>query len=150
MKKLLAAALSSTALLAAPAIFAQTGMQGGDGGMSQTPQSPPLTPSQVETSEGAIYNPPPIDHSGNAEHVTEKDPSDGGGDTSSSGTGDDGSDAGNGSSGSSTGGMSGMDGTSAGSGGDAGAGAGTGSGDAGTGAGDAGTGAGAGTGGAAN
>lgn len=93
MKKLIAVALSSTALLAAPAVFAQatapgTNM-GGDGGMSSPGMSnPPLTPSQMETSEGAIYNPPPIDHSGNPEHVTDKDISDGGGDTDNGSVGD--------------------------------------------------------------
>ena len=105
MKKLIAVALSSTALLAAPAVFAQAGAPGtntgGDGGVaSPSTTNPPVTPSQMETSEGAAYNPPPIDHSGNPQHVTDKDISDGGGDTgdasvgNSSNTGGGASDAG--------------------------------------------------------
>lgn len=93
MKKLIAAAISSSALFIAPLALAQSagaGMgTGGDGGVSRPAMSsPPVTPSQLETSEGAIYNPPPIDHSGNPRHVTDKDDSDGGGDTGQNSVGD--------------------------------------------------------------
>lgn len=93
MKKLIAAAISSSALFVAPLALAQSagaGMgTGGDGGVSRPAMSsPPVTPSQLETSEGAIYNPPPIDHSGNPRHVTDKDDSDGGGDTGQNSVGD--------------------------------------------------------------
>lgn len=111
MKKLLAVVLSSTALAVSPVVFAQASTAGGgttgqDGNPAPDTYQPPLTPSQTETSEGATYNPPPIDHSGDPEHVTEKDVSDGGGDpgdgSGGQGIGDngsgpgDGSDAGNG------------------------------------------------------
>lgn len=83
MNKLVAAALCSTAMLVGPAVYAQ--MTGGSAtnegtGGPYTTTNPPLTPSQVETSEGSISNPPPIDRSGNPQHVTDKDNSSGTGD----------------------------------------------------------------------
>lgn len=76
MNKLFAVMLCSGALMGAPAVFAQaTGNNSGNGG-GGAPQAstdhPPLTPSQTETSQGAIANPPPLDRSGNPEHVSEK------------------------------------------------------------------------------
>ena len=80
MKKSLAAVLCSTALIAAPAAFAQTTGHGGGpdtgtpgNGHTASSTTPPLTPSQTETSEGAIVNPPPLDRSGNPEHVSDKE-----------------------------------------------------------------------------
>ena len=141
MKKLIAAALSSTALLAAPAVFANSGAHGTTTGgdvdtTNPNAANPPLTPSQVETSDGAVHVPPPLDRSGNAKHVTEKGPSKGGGDhggtqSSGQGTGTSGS-AGDG--GTSTG--TGSTGAGAGSGAGAGAGAGAGGSGAGTGGGN--------------
>ena len=131
MKKFIAAALSSTALLAAPAVFAQAGSSsgdntGGDGGLNQPGGTPPLTPSQVETSDGAVHIPPPLDHSGNAKHVSEKGVSSiskGGGDHGGGTSGHTGNDGGStgGGSGAGAGGDSGS-----GEGDSAGAGAGTG------------------------
>ncbi len=127
MKKLIAAALSSTALLAAPAIFAQTAGSGentgGDGGLNQPGGTPPLTPSQVETSDGAVHIPPPLDRSGNAKHVSEKGRTGPTGDHSHSSTGQTGSN--DGSSGSGAGGGNAGD-SGSGEGDSAGSGAGTG------------------------
>lgn len=101
MNKLVAAALCSTAMLVGPAVFAQTGASGtneGTGG-PYTTTNPPLTPSQMETSEGSISNPPPLDRSGNPQHVTDKDNSSGtsdGGDMSGLGGDDSGDDGGDG------------------------------------------------------
>jgi len=77
MNKLFAVMLCSGALMGAPAVFAQaTGNNSGNGG-GGAPQAstdhPPLTPSQTETSQGAIVNPPPLDRSGDPEHVSEKE-----------------------------------------------------------------------------
>lgn len=114
MKKLLAVALCSTALIGAPVVYAQaSGADGGGTGSSPAPHSsnsPPLTPSQTETSEGAIVNPPPLDRSGNAEHVSEKEGNtgDGNGDSAASnGGGNDGADSTGGGDGSGAGGAAG-------------------------------------------
>src|SRR5690606_35511837 len=88
MKKLIAVALSSTALLASPAIFAQTTAPASTGGQGTGVgnENAPLTPSQTQTSEGAVYNPPPIDRSGNAKHLTDKGMTGKDGDSGSMGT----------------------------------------------------------------
>lgn len=137
MKKLIAAALSSTALLAAPAVFAQTsgaagnapGTSAGSGSINDN-RGAPLTPSQVETSEGAVYNPPPIDQSGAAQHLSAKGMT--GNDTAvgndGSATGDDGGQTGagtGGADGSGVGDAGAADGAGAGDGSGAGAGAGS-------------------------
>lgn len=133
MKKFIAAALSSTALLAAPAVFANSDAHGTNTGgdvdtTNPNASNPPLTPSQVETSEGAVHIPPPLDRSGNAKHVSEKGLSKGGGDHMGSqsgdqGTGTSGGTAGDGAAGSGTGAGSGAGAGAAGAGG-AGAGSG--------------------------
>lgn len=134
MKKLIAVALSSTALLASPAIFAQTTAPASTGGQGTGVgnENAPLTPSQTQTSEGAVYNPPPIDHSGNAKHLTDKGMTGKDGDSGSMGT-DSGNNGGTGGPG--TGGTG--DGTGTGTGGD---GTGTGTGNDGTGGAGAGAG----------
>lgn len=123
MKKLIAVALSSTALLAAPGIFAQTAQMeksaAHTGGHTTKPETAPLTPSQVQTSEGAAYNQPPLDRSGNPTHVSEKGPGTGQGEGQTgndAGTGAAGGAAGDAGSGSSGTGSSGGDGGAAGSG----------------------------------
>ncbi len=101
MNRFFAAALCSTAMILGPVAYAQTGASGtneGSGG-PYTTTNPPLTPSQVETSEGSISNPPPIDRSGNPQHVTDKDNSSGtsdGGDMSGVDANNDSDDSGNG------------------------------------------------------
>src|SRR5690606_13000825 len=81
MKKSLAVAICSAALAAAPSVFAQTGGSGsgtsgsggGDGsGMGTTSQQAPLTPSQTETSRGAVTNPPNVTPGGDT-HVSDRE-----------------------------------------------------------------------------
>lgn len=125
MKKLIAVAISSTALLAAPGIFAQTAQMDKSaahtGGHTTKSDTVPLTPSQVQTSEGAAYNQPPLDRSGHPTHVSEKGPGTGTGQGegqtgNDAGTGAAGGAAGDAGSGSSGTGSSGGDGGAAGSG----------------------------------
>src|SRR5690554_1768147 len=90
MKKLLAVALCSGALVGAPAVFAQASgnsSHGGGGSTESSTDNPPLTPSQTQTSQGAVANPPPLDRSGNPEHVSEKRPNTGETGSGTSGTG---------------------------------------------------------------
>ena len=108
MKSLLAAALSSAALIASPVVLAQasgTGpsgpASGGEGAGTLAPSTPhpPLTPSQTETSEGVVTNPPPI-VPGGAPHVSERGGKVPGGDgpsgTAPGASGNTGNDAGSG------------------------------------------------------
>ena len=94
MKKFLAVALCSGALVGAPAVYAQAaagaGGHGGGDGVGTTSPHAPVTPSQTETSQGAVVTPPPLDRSGNPEHVSEKRPNTGNGTGQSGAAGDSG------------------------------------------------------------
>lgn len=88
MKKLLAVALCSGALVGAPAAFAQTASSTTHGGGSnELGTTNPPAPGHTDPSQGTVTTPPPLDRSGNPDHVSEKRPNTGNGSGTSGATG---------------------------------------------------------------
>lgn len=88
MRKVLAVALCSGALVGAPAAFAQTASSTTHGGGSnELGTTNPPAPGHTDPSQGTVTTPPPLDRSGNPDHVNEKRPNTGNGSGTSGATG---------------------------------------------------------------